>query len=124
MNMSPDGNNRMMTEMTIIDKKGNGRHLATDGVINQKQTFKMKQANKNIGFHNWKSNIEEDSFKEIYGYADKYDYYNETRRYSKLKKGLETSLFDQDQLAAAEFSSAKQHTTIDAEMYEFKKYKD
>lgn len=116
-------NGRMMTEMTQIDKKGRGTNLATDGVINRKRTFQINGQIGDIEMQNWEQAVNQDSVRDTYGYSAYYDYYNQTKRYSKLNKGLDTSLFSKDEVnTARSFAAAKGNEMAYANMYEFKRH--
>lgn len=116
-------NGRMMTEMTQIDKKGRGTNLATDGVINRKQTFRLDGNVQDVNMDNWQQAVNQDSVRNTYGYSAYYDYYNKTRRYSKLNEGLATSAFSKDEIKAARsFTAAKGNEMANAHMYEFERF--
>lgn len=116
-------NGRMMTEMTQIDKKGRGTNLATDGVINRKRTFTLNGDIQNINMNNWEKSVDEESVRDTYGYSAYYDYYNKTRRYSKLNEGLATSAFSEDEVKAARsYTAVNGNEMAYAHMYEFERY--
>lgn len=114
---------RMMTEMTQIDKKGRGTSLATDGVINRKRTFRINGKVEDVDMQNWQQSADEESVRETYGYSAYYDYYNKTKRYSKLNEGLNTSIFSEDEIKnARSFAAANGNEMAYAHMYEFERY--
>lgn len=116
-------NGRMMTEMTQIDKKGRGTNLATDGVINRKRIFTLDGDIQNVNMNNWEKSVDEESVRDTYGYSAYYDYYNKTRRYSKLNEGLNTSIFSEDEIKTARsFAAANGNEMAYAHMYEFERY--
>ena len=116
-------NGRMMTEMTQIDKKGYGTHLATDGVINHKQTFRINGKTEDVNMSRWQQAVDQDSVRNAYTYSAYYDYYNKTKRYSKLREGLDTSIFSEDKIdAARNYIAPDRHEMSTAGMYEFKRY--
>lgn len=116
-------NGRMMTEMTQIDKNGKGTNLATDGVINRKRTFKLNGNVKDIGFNNWQASVDEASVRNTYGYSSYYDYYNQTKRYSKLNEGIQTSIFSEEEIRTARsFAAVNGNEMSNARMYEFERY--
>lgn len=116
-------NGRMMTEMTQIDKNGKGTNLATDGVINRKRTFKLNGNVKDIGFNNWQASVDEASVRNTYGYSSYYDYYNQTKRYSKLNEGIQTSIFSEEEIRTARsFAAVNGNEMANARMYEFERY--
>lgn len=116
-------NGRMMTEMTQIDKKGRGTNLATDGVINRKRTFQISGNVQDVNAGNWEQAVNEESVRNTYGYSAYYDYYNKTRRYSKLNQGLATSAFSEEEVKAARsFAAINGNEMAYAQMYEFERY--
>lgn len=116
-------NGRMMTEMTQIDKKGRGTNLATDGVINRKRTFQINGNVQDVNAGNWEQAVNEESVRNTYGYSAYYDYYNKTRRYSKLNQGLATSAFSEEEVKAARsFAAVNGNEMAYAQMYEFERY--
>ncbi len=116
-------NGRMMTEMTQIDKNGKGTNLATDGVINRKRTFQLNGNVKDIGFNNWQASVDEASIRNTYGYSSYYDYYNQTKRYSKLNEGIQTSIFSEEEIRTARsFAAVNGNEMSNARMYEFERY--
>ncbi len=116
-------NGRMMTEMTQIDNKGRGTNLATDGVINRKRTFRINGKVEDVDMQNWESSANEESVRDTYGYSAYYDYYNKTKRYSKLNAGLNTSIFSEDEIRnARSFATVDGNEMAYAGMYEFKRY--
>ena len=123
VNTRMDKNGRMMTEMTQIDKKGRGTNLATDGVINRKRTFHINGNVADVDMQNWQQSADESSIRDTYGYSAYYDYYNKTRRYSKLNEGLKTSAFSEDEInAARNYTAVKGNEMAYANMYEFERY--
>lgn len=116
-------NGRMMTEMTQIDKKGRGTNLATDGVINRKRTFRINGKVEDVDMQNWQQSANEESVRDTYGYSAYYDYYNKTKRYSKLNAGLNTSIFSEDEIRnARSFAAVDGNETAYANMHEFERY--
>lgn len=110
--------NRIKTDFTELDKKGNGVRLSTDGVINRKQTFKaqvQRDANGNI------TSVKPDakSVKTTYGLTKYYERYRRQHRNNKID--YQNSMFSQREIKEAQNFMAGNHYWQNANMYEFDK---
>ena len=110
--------NRIKTDFTELDKKGNGVRLSTDGVINRKQTFKaqvQRDANGNI------TSVKPDakSVKTTYGLTKYYERYRRQHRNNKID--YQNSMFSQREIKEAQNFMFGNHSWQKANMYEFDK---
>lgn len=110
--------NRIKTDFTELDKKGNGVRLSTDGVINRKQTFKAQvqhDANGNI------TSVKPDakSVKTTYGLTKYYERYRRQHRNNKID--YQNSMFSQREIKEAQNFMFGNHSWQKANMYEFDK---
>ena len=110
--------NRIKTDFTELDKKGDGVRLSTDGVINRKQTFKaqvQRDANGNI------TSVKPDakSVKTTYGLTKYYERYRRQHRNNKID--YQNSMFSQREIKEAQNFMFGNHSWQKANMYEFDK---
>lgn len=106
-------NNRLKTEYTHIDNKGNGKTLTSDGVVNRKQTFRTSDGTVNGA-------VDKDSVRSVYGLTDYYNKYQKQRRYRKV--AWDESMFTEEEIHEAKIFMNSYHADYrQSSMYEFNK---
>ncbi len=104
-------NGRMMVSFTEVDKRGRGRMLSTDGLINKKSTFVTEDGTST-------GKISDRGLKTSYGLSANYARYN--HRGIRNNIDWESSLFDEEQVAQAKQDVYGEKIQMGAGMYEFR----
>ena len=104
-------NGRMMVSFTEVDKRGRGRMLSTDGLINKKSTFVTEDGTST-------GKISDRGLKTSYGLSANYARYN--HRGIRNNINWESSLFGEDEIAQAKQDVYGGKIQMGAGMYEFR----
>ena len=105
-------NNRVMTEFTKVDRRGRGKRLSSDGVLNRKSTF-----NTNDGTS--RGSIDEDTIANAYSLTSRYKGYFDRKQYNKIDLG--NGLYDTAEEAEAINWMRGHHESARASLFEFRK---
>ncbi len=106
------GHQMIKTDIMRIDAKGNGVILSSDGVINQKTTFKTSDGTAN-------GERDDASIKTHYRLAKHYDYLYQHRAYGKVERAINNSMFSQQEIDNAKTDIYSDDDWMKSNIYEF-----
>ena len=106
------GHQMIKTDIMRIDAKGNGVILSSDGVINQKTTFKTSDGTAN-------GERDDSSIKTHYRLAKHYDYLYQHRAYGKVERAINNSMFSQQEIDNAKTDIYSDDDWMKSNIYEF-----
>lgn len=106
------GHQMIKTDITRIDAKGNGVILSSDGVVNQKTTFKTSDGTAN-------GERDDSTVQTHYRLAKHYDYLYQHRAYGKVERAINNSMFSQQEIDNAKTDIYSDDDWMKSNIYEF-----